>query len=406
MKYSMSEWIWRCMTPGLRRRLPANQTPIEPSKRRVYVRSRSPVDASEGDTPLSGLQLRPRSASPGAPAATGGAGPPSGAPAAPTWWLPSDAWACCRSTPSTWWRAARTWYCIRVWAITRWLDEALADGKLAETWAHEACLVCAADLPWHRAWRAQRENHWGARTPPARMHREQRRGMDDLARRHPRQRPGARRGLCPRAGCGDLGLVGVEAGKALAGGMVRAGRTDGAAARALPARVRVERTGAARPAARPDRGHSGRRVAPPFHPRQRACAGRGPGRLDRRLPPAEASRRRRRAGAAAGHWRAVAGDGAGLDGARLRASRPRRLAGAGAGWAAARHAYGVAVAVRSRWYGIVRGCVRCSISTTAWSATRRPRDGATAISCCRSCIAANWSGGSTPRHIGVTACSR
>ncbi|CAM5466971.1 winged helix-turn-helix domain-containing protein [Rhodanobacter lindaniclasticus] len=60
-----------------------------------------------------------------------------------------------------------------------WLDEALADGKLAETWAHEACLVCAADLPWHRAWRAQRENRW-AHKHAARMHREQRRGMDDL----------------------------------------------------------------------------------------------------------------------------------------------------------------------------------------------------------------------------------
>lgn len=60
-----------------------------------------------------------------------------------------------------------------------WLDEALGGGKLAESWAHEACFVSAADLPWHRAWRAQRGNHWAHRHA-ARMHREQRIGMDGL----------------------------------------------------------------------------------------------------------------------------------------------------------------------------------------------------------------------------------
>ncbi|MGS1012451.1 winged helix-turn-helix domain-containing protein [Rhodanobacter sp. UC4450_H17] len=63
-----------------------------------------------------------------------------------------------------------------------WLDEALAEGKLAETWAHEACFVSAADLPWHRAWSDQRGGHWAHRHA-ARMHREQRSGMDGLLER-------------------------------------------------------------------------------------------------------------------------------------------------------------------------------------------------------------------------------
>jgi len=63
-----------------------------------------------------------------------------------------------------------------------WLDEALAGGQLAECWAHEACFVSAADLALHRAWREQRGNHWAHRHA-ARMHREQRRGMDGLLER-------------------------------------------------------------------------------------------------------------------------------------------------------------------------------------------------------------------------------
>jgi len=60
-----------------------------------------------------------------------------------------------------------------------WLDEALAGGRLAECWAHEACFVSAADFAWHRAWRNQRGNHWAHRHAE-RMHREQRSGMDGL----------------------------------------------------------------------------------------------------------------------------------------------------------------------------------------------------------------------------------
>ena len=60
-----------------------------------------------------------------------------------------------------------------------WLDEALADGQLVECWAHEACFVSAADFAWHRAWREQRADHWAHRNA-ARVHREQREGMDGL----------------------------------------------------------------------------------------------------------------------------------------------------------------------------------------------------------------------------------
>jgi uncharacterized protein YcaQ len=42
-----------------------------------------------------------------------------------------------------------------------WLEEALEAGRIAECWAHEACFVTAADIGFHRAWRAQAQsNHW------------------------------------------------------------------------------------------------------------------------------------------------------------------------------------------------------------------------------------------------------
>ena len=62
-----------------------------------------------------------------------------------------------------------------------WLDEALARGRIAECWAHEACFVPAADLPLHRAWR-ERGAHWAHRHA-ARMHREHRVEMDQLLER-------------------------------------------------------------------------------------------------------------------------------------------------------------------------------------------------------------------------------
>ncbi len=60
-----------------------------------------------------------------------------------------------------------------------WLDEALAQGRLAECWAHEACFVSAADVAWHRGGHDQRMHHWAHRSA-ARMHREQRADMDAL----------------------------------------------------------------------------------------------------------------------------------------------------------------------------------------------------------------------------------
>jgi len=42
-----------------------------------------------------------------------------------------------------------------------WLEEALEAGRIAECWAHEACFVTAADIGFHRAWRAQAQSsHW------------------------------------------------------------------------------------------------------------------------------------------------------------------------------------------------------------------------------------------------------
>jgi hypothetical protein len=63
-----------------------------------------------------------------------------------------------------------------------WLDDALAQGRIAECWAHEACFVPAGDYAWHRAWRDRRGTHWAHRHA-ARMHSEQRAGMDGLLER-------------------------------------------------------------------------------------------------------------------------------------------------------------------------------------------------------------------------------
>lgn len=65
---------------------------------------------------------------------------------------------------------------------SEWLDQSLEEGRIAETWAHEACFVPAADVAWHHAWRDQRESHW-AHKHAARMERDQREGMDRLLAR-------------------------------------------------------------------------------------------------------------------------------------------------------------------------------------------------------------------------------
>ena len=62
-----------------------------------------------------------------------------------------------------------------------WLDDALAQGQLAECWAHEACFVPAADLPLHRRW-GQRQGHWSQRSA-ARMRAAHASEMDALLAR-------------------------------------------------------------------------------------------------------------------------------------------------------------------------------------------------------------------------------
>jgi uncharacterized protein YcaQ len=60
-----------------------------------------------------------------------------------------------------------------------WLDQALAQAKLFETWAHEACFAPVADLALHRAYNAQARQHWGL-AQGQRQHREQRGQLDKL----------------------------------------------------------------------------------------------------------------------------------------------------------------------------------------------------------------------------------
>lgn len=63
-----------------------------------------------------------------------------------------------------------------------WLDEALAEGAIAECWAHEACFVPAGEFHWHRDYRAGRSGHWAHRIAE-RTHAEARADMDALLER-------------------------------------------------------------------------------------------------------------------------------------------------------------------------------------------------------------------------------
>lgn len=85
-----------------------------------------------------------------------------------------------------------------------WLEEALARGELAETWAHEACFVSAADYPWHRAFRDQRGGHWSSRHA-TRMHEAHREGMDALLERIRIQGPMRAADFEKTAGSGSSG---------------------------------------------------------------------------------------------------------------------------------------------------------------------------------------------------------
>jgi uncharacterized protein YcaQ len=63
-----------------------------------------------------------------------------------------------------------------------WLDEALDRGRIAESWAHEACFVPASDMGLHRAWGAQRHAHWAQRHA-ARVRGDHAQEMDQLLER-------------------------------------------------------------------------------------------------------------------------------------------------------------------------------------------------------------------------------
>jgi len=69
-----------------------------------------------------------------------------------------------------------------------WLDEALADGHIAECWAHEACFVPSSEYRYHRDYRAGRAGHW-AQKSAERTHAEARGDMDALLERIQKEGP-------------------------------------------------------------------------------------------------------------------------------------------------------------------------------------------------------------------------
>ncbi|RFO97490.1 hypothetical protein DIC66_06350 [Rhodoferax lacus] len=60
-----------------------------------------------------------------------------------------------------------------------WLDEALAQGALFETWAHEACFAPAEDLLAHRLYNREARKHWGL-VNAQKSHVKQRAELDKL----------------------------------------------------------------------------------------------------------------------------------------------------------------------------------------------------------------------------------
>ncbi len=61
----------------------------------------------------------------------------------------------------------------------QWLEDALAQGHIFETWAHEACFAPAADLLAHRAYNQSARRHWGLFNAQ-RSHQQQRPHLDKL----------------------------------------------------------------------------------------------------------------------------------------------------------------------------------------------------------------------------------
>ncbi|OYU44601.1 MAG: hypothetical protein CFE44_12065 [Burkholderiales bacterium PBB4] len=60
-----------------------------------------------------------------------------------------------------------------------WLEDALAQGHIFETWAHEACFAPSADLLAHRGYNQAARRHWGLASGQ-RTHQQQRQHLDKL----------------------------------------------------------------------------------------------------------------------------------------------------------------------------------------------------------------------------------
>ncbi|MEZ2419518.1 winged helix-turn-helix domain-containing protein [Luteibacter sp. RCC_6_2] len=69
-----------------------------------------------------------------------------------------------------------------------WLDETLAEGLIAECWAHEACFVPSGEFRYHRDYRSGRAGHW-AHKSAERTRAEARTDMDALLERIRREGP-------------------------------------------------------------------------------------------------------------------------------------------------------------------------------------------------------------------------
>lgn len=65
---------------------------------------------------------------------------------------------------------------------TEWLEESLAEGLIAECWAHEASFVPSGEYPFHRDYRAGRAGHWAHRNAE-RVHAEAPVEMEALLQR-------------------------------------------------------------------------------------------------------------------------------------------------------------------------------------------------------------------------------
>ncbi|MDF3981840.1 crosslink repair DNA glycosylase YcaQ family protein [Luteibacter sp. PPL201] len=69
-----------------------------------------------------------------------------------------------------------------------WLDDALADGRIAECWAHEACFVPVGEYRYHRDYRPGRASHWALKNA-RRVHADARGDMEALLERIRREGP-------------------------------------------------------------------------------------------------------------------------------------------------------------------------------------------------------------------------